>query len=93
MTRKVPFRVRRAGTPDPMDAVSPVDVSTQQVVLSETVDGRTVHLTLEHPAGRYYRSATEQLEPALTMYGVARTSDAAARIVAVYRSVRFVKKP
>jgi hypothetical protein len=88
--RKFPFRI---GGPDRLDQPISEAHPDTKLILSEIIDGQTVRLTLEHPAGRYTYAATELLEPVLNVNGVARTSEGVADVVAAYRSIRFVRQP
>ena len=89
--RRVPFGGRSPEGPVMVSPVVAEGIAAQtQVVYSEQVNGRTIRLTMEHPAGRHVRSSDDVLVPALTAFASARTAHAASEILAVYRSVRFV---
>ena len=90
--RRLPFGSRRIGAPDRLDQPISEAHPDTKLILSETIDGQTVRLTLEHPAGRYTRAATELLEPVLHVTGAARTAEAVGEIIASYRSIRFIRK-
>lgn len=90
--RRLPFGARRIGAPDRIDQPISEAHPDSKLILSESIDGQTVRLTLEHPAGRYTRAATELLVAVVHVNGVARTAEAVGEIVASYRSIRFIRK-
>lgn len=92
--RRLPFAVTRMGAGQRVEMrPSHAEGARGLVVYLENIGGKSVRLILDHPSGRLERGALVRTEPDLTLYGTAKSEEAATTIRAVHRSIRFSEAP
>lgn len=92
--RRLPFAVSRVGAGQRMDnRPTHAEGARRLVVYLERIGSKNVRLILDHPSGLNERGTLVRTEPDLTLYGTAKSEEAAAAIQAAYRSIRFTEPP